>query len=102
MADSATQRRPRGGFSHAATKIAAGAPIAGIRSQAKSTTAVKLWPSSWTTGEKMRELLHSSPSISFAATVQRAFITPPDWQLEIAKVAKSRDPFLYGTVKSYV
>jgi hypothetical protein len=30
---------PRGGFLHAATKIAVGAPKAGIRSQAKRTTA---------------------------------------------------------------
>jgi hypothetical protein len=33
------QRRPRGVFCHGATKIAAGAPIAGIISQAKITTA---------------------------------------------------------------
>jgi hypothetical protein len=37
--DSATQHLPCGGFCHAATKIAASAPVAGIRSQAKRTTA---------------------------------------------------------------
>jgi hypothetical protein len=40
-ADLPTQQHPHSGFCHAATKIAAGAPIAGIRSQAKRTT-VKL------------------------------------------------------------
>jgi hypothetical protein len=39
VADSATQSPPHGGFRHGATKIAAGAPIAGISSQAKITTA---------------------------------------------------------------
>jgi hypothetical protein len=39
VTDSATQHLPHGGFRHAATKIAAGAPIEGIRSQAKRTTA---------------------------------------------------------------
>jgi hypothetical protein len=39
VADSATQSRPLGGFCHGATKIAVGAPIAGIRSQAKITAA---------------------------------------------------------------
>jgi hypothetical protein len=39
VADSAMKRRSRSGFRHAATKIAAGAPLAGIRSQAKRTTA---------------------------------------------------------------
>jgi hypothetical protein len=38
LADSATQRCPCSGFRHAATKIAGGAPIAGIRSQAMRTT----------------------------------------------------------------
>jgi hypothetical protein len=41
VADSTTQGRPRGRFRDAATKIAAGPPTAGIRSQAKRTT-VKL------------------------------------------------------------
>jgi hypothetical protein len=39
VAESATQRHSRGGFRHAATKIAAGALIAEIRSQATRTTA---------------------------------------------------------------
>jgi hypothetical protein len=39
MADYATQSHPRGGFRHGAPKIAAGAPIAGISSQAKITMA---------------------------------------------------------------
>jgi hypothetical protein len=39
VADSAMQHHPCGGFPHAATKIAAGAPIAGIRLQTKRTTA---------------------------------------------------------------
>jgi hypothetical protein len=39
MADSATQSCIRGGFHHEATKIAVGAPIAGISSQAKITMA---------------------------------------------------------------
>jgi hypothetical protein len=38
VADSATQRCPRGGFHHAATKITAGAPIPEICLQAKKTT----------------------------------------------------------------
>jgi hypothetical protein len=38
-ADSATQSRPYGCFCNGATKIASGAPIAGISSQAKITTA---------------------------------------------------------------
>jgi hypothetical protein len=37
--DSATQCRTCGGFRYAATKISAGAPIAGIHSQAKRTMA---------------------------------------------------------------
>jgi hypothetical protein len=39
MANSTMQSHPCGIFHHAATKIAAGAPIAGISSQARITTA---------------------------------------------------------------
>jgi hypothetical protein len=39
VADSATQSLRRGGFRHGAMKIVVGAPIAGINSQAKITTA---------------------------------------------------------------